>query len=173
VTEDVAGFLAELLQGVLLLAIIWWFGRGWVSKRLAARAARVGAALDEADAAEEAAARLDEEARVVVEQARRDAPELAHATQVKISTERTAAIASHDEEALALLEQARQTVEAEKARVLREASERLVQLTTEAARRYLEEALSEAEHRILTQKAIIQFLDDLEHDRDLQAAGGR
>jgi F0F1-type ATP synthase membrane subunit b/b' len=144
-----------------------------VSKRLAARAARVGAALDEANAAEEAAVRLDEEARLVVEQAQRDAPELVHAMQVKISAERTAAIARHDEEAQALLEQARRTVEAEMARVRREASERLVQLTTEAARRYLEESLSESEHRTLTKKAILQFLDDLEHDRDLQAVGGR
>ncbi len=80
----------------------------------------------------------------------------------RVRAEREAAGAAADAEAERVLAQARQTVEAERGRMLREAAERLVRLTSEVARRYLAEMLTEAERRAATEKAILDGLRRME-----------
>jgi F0F1-type ATP synthase membrane subunit b/b' len=75
--------------------------------------------------------------------------------------ERGAAIARIDSEAEQVIAQARQTVERDKNRVLRETSDRLIRLATETAKRYLSERLTESERRVLMQKAILASLEQL------------
>ena len=157
-----ARFIAEAVQAVLLVGIVAWFARRWARKRLAERRDRIGAALAEADAAEKACADLREQARSVTAQAEGEVPELLRAAREQAARERDAMIAAADTEARELVDQASRTVQAEKDRISREASDRLVHLTTEVTRRYLDEMLSESERRTLTQKAILASLGELE-----------
>lgn len=76
--------------------------------------------------------------------------------------ERATAAAAIEAEARQVVEQAHKSLELEKESVRRDAAERLVGLTTDAARRYLDEMLTENERRALTQKAILAFLDQVE-----------
>jgi hypothetical protein len=64
-------------------------------------------------------------------------------------------------------------VESEKERVRREASGRLLQLTTEAARRYLDEMLTETERRTVSQQAILASLQEMERGVPPGDAGAR
>jgi F0F1-type ATP synthase membrane subunit b/b' len=157
-----AQFIAEAVQAVLLLGVVAWLGRRWARKRLGERRNRIAADLAEADAADKQRPDLVEQARSAAAQAEREAPELLRAGQEQAAREREAMIAGADTEARELVAQARRTVQAEKDRISREASDRLAHLTTEVTRRYLDEMLNESERRTLTQKAILASLGELE-----------
>lgn len=157
-----AQFIAEAVQAVLLLGVVAWFGRRWARKRLGERRDRIATELARAGAADKESTDLTEQARSAVAQAGREAPELLRAGQEQAARERAAMIAAVDTEARELVAQATRTVQAEKDRISREASDRLVHLTTEVTRRYLDEMLSESERRTLTQKAILASLGELE-----------
>jgi F0F1-type ATP synthase membrane subunit b/b' len=132
-----------------------------VAKRLAARRARIAAELEEAEAAERRWAGIREEARAVVAGAEEEAPAILRAARERAGSERAAAGAQIEGEAREIITKARETVEAEKSRVVRETANRLIQLTTETTRRYLDEMLSESERRDLMQRAILAGVDEL------------
>jgi F0F1-type ATP synthase membrane subunit b/b' len=83
------------------------------------------------------------------------------AARERAGSERAAAGAQIEGEAREIITKARETVEAEKSRVVRETANRLIQLTTETTRRYLDEMLSESERRDLMQRAILAGVDEL------------
>ena len=157
-----AAFAAEVVQALILVAIVTWAVRRLAGKRLEDRRARVAAALAEAEREEHAADDLAAEARDVVARAEVEAPRIVASARDETEKERAAAIAAVEAEAAQLVQQARQTVEREEGSVRREASERLVRLTTETARRYLDEFLSDAERRAMTEKAILETLEELD-----------
>jgi len=162
VTGAPARFAAELLQSVILLAIIWWAGRRWLGRRLAERQAEIATAVAEAAAAEREYPRIQEEARAVAAGVEPEKAAIARAAAERAEQERRAALDRLEAEARQVVTQARQTIESEKRRVLREASDRLAILTTETARRYLDEMLSASELHGLTQKAILESLQEME-----------
>jgi F0F1-type ATP synthase membrane subunit b/b' len=155
-------FTADVVQSLLLLAVIAWAGRRYAVRRLADRRSRIATELADADAAQRDSVRIREESRAVVAQAREAAPGILQDAQARADREREASTAAIESEAREIVEQARRSIELELAGVRREASERLVRLTTETARRYVEELLTEAERRALTQKAILAFLDQVD-----------
>lgn len=161
ITADRSRFLAELVQSLILLAILGWAGRKAARKRLDARRARIVAELAEAEQAERDVGRLYEEARSRAARARDEAPALLRQAEARAQQEREAAIGRIEAEANELIGQARQAVERDKARIAREAAGRLVELTADATRRYLDEMLTESERRALTQKAILASLVEL------------
>jgi F-type H+-transporting ATPase subunit b len=171
VASHPAQFIAEAVQALLLVGIVAWFARRWASRRLAERRDRIGAALAEADAAEKECADLREQARSVAAQAEGEVPELLRAAREQATREHDAQVADADSKARDLVDQARRTVQAGKDGVSREASDRLVRLTTEVARRYLDEMLSESERRALIQKAILASLGELERNVVAQDSG--
>jgi len=156
---DPTRFLAETAQSLLLLGILYWFGRKPLRRRLDAHLAAVVAELAEAAAAEQDAARLAEEARSHVARAKDEAPAAVHEVEEGLARDRQAGLDRIEAEAREMVEQARQAVERDKVRVAGEAAGRLVALTTEATRRYLDEMLSESERRALTQRAIHASLE--------------
>jgi F0F1-type ATP synthase membrane subunit b/b' len=161
ITGDPTRYLAELVQSLLLLGILGWAGRRSLRQRLDARRTRIVAELTEAEQAERDGSRLEEEARSRAARGREEAPALLHQAEADAEKERKAALDRIEAEAMELVAQARQAVEGDKVRVAREAAGRLVELTAEAARRYLDEMLTEAERRALTQKAILASLGEL------------
>ncbi len=156
-------FLAEVAHFLVLAIVIGWVARRPVAKRLAARRERIGAALAEAEQAERAGAALGEEAAAAVASAERAAPALVAAAREQAEKERAEGLVQAEAEAAEALRLARETVEREKAKVEADAVERLVALTTEIARRYLDEFLGEGERRAITEQAILESLERLEH----------
>jgi F0F1-type ATP synthase membrane subunit b/b' len=171
ITADPVRFSAEVVQSLMLLGILGWAGGRFARTRLSARRSRVAAELAGAEEAERESSRIQAEARALAADAERQSPELVRAAEVAAGTEREKAIAAIAAEAEELIAQARQTVERERSRVVREASGRLVRLTAEAARRYLDEMLTESERRALTQKAILASLEQLERGGPTGDAG--
>lgn len=162
ITASPLAFLAEVLQSALLVAIVAWAGRRVLGKRLGARRARIAAELARAEAAERESARMREEAREAVEQASREAPGVVQAARDRAERDRQAAVVEVEAEAERAIRQAQETVAADERKVVHDASERLVRLTAEIARRYLDEVLTERERRALTDRVILDALDELE-----------
>jgi len=162
ITLEPARFLAEVVQSALLLVIIGWAGGRYVRGRLAERRERIAGELARAEAAERDSVRFREEARAAAARGEAEAPAVVRTAREQAEHEREASIARSDTEAEQMIVQARDTVEREKNRILGESSERLIHLTTETARRYLDEMLTEGERRALTQKAILESLEEME-----------
>ena len=161
ITADPTRFLAEFVQSLLLLAILWWVGSKQVRKRLVTRRARILAELAEAEQAGHDVARLREEAQARAARTREEGPAVLRQAEAKARQERQVAIERIEAEAKELIGQAAQAVERDKTRVARESALRLVQLTAAATRRYLDEMLTESDRRALTQKAILASLAEL------------
>jgi F0F1-type ATP synthase membrane subunit b/b' len=161
ITAAPARFLVEFAQSLLLIGIIAWLGRRWVRKRLVARRERIVAELADAEAAERRWASAGADVDAVIARAQQQTPEILKAARERAESERVAATARIESEAEQVIAQARQTVESEKRRAVRESADRLTQLATATARRYLDEMLTESERRALTQKAILASLEEL------------
>lgn len=157
-----ARYLAELVQFGVLVGLIWWIGRGKLRHRLESRRDRVAAQLGEAEQAVAEAGRMREEAAALEERRGRQAATLLETADTEATKRREAALAAMEVEAGEIVAQARVVVEREKERIARESATRLVRLTAEAARRYLDEILTEGERRALTQRAILASLEQLE-----------
>ena len=171
ITAEPARFIAEVVQSALVLVVLGWAGRRFVRRRLAARRETIAAQLANADAAERESVRLREEAAAAVARAQQDSPAIVRTATEQADQERQAAIARIESEALEVVAQARRSVERDKERVRREASARLISLTTEAARRYLDEMLTEADRRALTRKAILEALEEIAPEPPPREAG--
>lgn len=163
-----ASFAAEIVQFVVLVVVVAWAARRPIAARLAKRRDRIAADLAGAAEADREAEGMRAEVEGVVARAEAEARALVEAARARATAERDAADVASRAEAERVLAQARDTVEAERRRVLQEASERLVRLTSETARRYLEEMLTEGERRAVTEKAILDSLRRME-----RAEGGR
>jgi F0F1-type ATP synthase membrane subunit b/b' len=161
ITAAPARFIAELVQSVVLLGVVWWAGRRLVRPRLIERRARIATELGEAAAAERRWTGVGEEVRTILARSGEATSEILRVAREQAQAERGAAIARIDSEAEQVIAQARQTVERDKNRVLRETSDRLIRLATETAKRYLSERLTESERRVLMQKAILASLEEL------------
>lgn len=171
VTAHPGAFAIEAAQALVLIAALAWAVRRFASRRLEARRAGIASALAEADGAEREAGALTAEARDVVLRAEQEAARLVAGAREEVGRGRVSAAAEVEAEAALLVQQAREILERERQAARAEASERLVRLTTETARRYLDEILTDAERRALTQKAIVAGLEELERGLREPGAG--
>jgi F0F1-type ATP synthase membrane subunit b/b' len=156
-----ARFVAEVVQSALLLALIAWAGWKPARRRLGERRERIAAALAAADEDARETTRLKEELRAIAARAGEEPAALLQAASERASAERGAAAERIEAEARARVAAAHRQVEEDRERAGREASARLVRLTTDAARRYVEDVLDETERRALTRKAVLATLDEL------------
>ncbi|GAO02159.1 ATP synthase F0 subunit B [Anaeromyxobacter sp. PSR-1] len=171
VTAHPATFAVEAGQALVLIAALAWAVRRFASRRLEARREGIASALAEADRAEQEVGALHAEARDVVVRAEQEAARLVASAREEAGKARQAADAAVEAEAALLIRQASETLEREQQAARAEASERLVRLTTATARRYLDEVLTDAERRALTQKAIVAGLEELERGLREPGAG--
>jgi F0F1-type ATP synthase membrane subunit b/b' len=167
-----ARLLAEVVQSLLLLGLLGWGGRRYLLPRLTARREAIAAEVAGAGEAERESVRLREEAREVAARAGRETADLVQAARDQADRERRASIARLEDEAREVVAQARRSVEDDRQRVRREASERLIRLTAEAARRYLDEMLTEPERHALTRKAVLETLEEIAPGARSRHAGG-
>jgi F-type H+-transporting ATPase subunit b len=162
VTARPMSYLAEVVQFLVLAGAIGWAARRPVARRLAARRERIAAELAEAERAEQEFVAMGDEARAAIAKAEEDAPGIVTAARERAEKELATGIALAEAEAEQAIRLACEAVEREKARVAAEASGRLLKLTTEIARRYLDEFLSEGERRSMTERVILESLEEME-----------
>lgn len=166
VLHEIAGeplrFTVEFLQFLLLVLIIRFLLPRIVGTALKDRRKRIAAEVEKADQADAAYAKAQQQAAALVAAARAEARRTIEAAKTAAQDERRAGLDQVEQEANAILLQARQAIETEKGRVASEASEQLVTLITLVTRRFIEESLTESERRAVTQKLILASLNEME-----------
>jgi F0F1-type ATP synthase membrane subunit b/b' len=166
-------FAAEIVQTIILIGILAWAARRYGATRLAERHSRIAAELTDADAAVRESAALKQESLAVAANGEKAAAERVAEAREVVSREREASLTQIDVTARAILEKARNSVEQEKASIRRNTGDRLIRLTSEIARRYIDEFLTDAERQELTRKAVRSALERMEADSVPSAAGER
>ncbi len=154
-------YLAELAQCAILVLIVRAVLIRTVGKPLGERRQRLAEQVAHAKAA---AARHEEavqRAAAIVAEARAAAQRTTAAATDAAERARTTGYEQIARDAAAAVHQAEQAVEAEKLRVSREASERLVDLIGVAVRRFLEQAVSDDQRRALTNQLILDRIEGL------------
>jgi F0F1-type ATP synthase membrane subunit b/b' len=155
-------FGVEVAQSLILLALVVWFGRRLVRRRLDDRKARITSQLAEAETADRDCARIRAEAAAIAAGMHQQARDVIRAASEQARKEREAMVARIEAEAQQMVGQAREAVASDKNRTIRQASDRLIRLTADTARRYLDEVLTESDRRTLIQKAMLESLAELE-----------
>jgi F0F1-type ATP synthase membrane subunit b/b' len=155
-------FAVEFVQFLLLVAVVRFLLPRIVGRGLKERRERIAAEVQKADLADAAYAEAERQAAALIAEARAEARRGIEAARAAAQEERRTGLEQAEQEAKAILLQAQQTVETDKARVTGEASERLVTLITQVTRRFIEESLTESERRAVTEKLILASLKEME-----------
>lgn len=162
ITGEPVMFAAEVVQFILLVVIVRFLLRRILGTDLRERQEQIVARVEEADRADEAYADARRRADTIMAETRGEAQRIREQAAMTAEQERRAGRERIEREAAAIILQAVQSIEAEKARVVREASEQLIDLIGLVTRRFLDEALTEQERRALTQKLILARLKEME-----------
>jgi F-type H+-transporting ATPase subunit b len=162
ITEEPWMFMVEIVQFLLLVLIIRFFLPRIVGTTLKERRTHIAAEVEKADQADAAYAKAQQQAAALVTEAHAEAQRTIESAMTAAQDERRAGLEQVEQEASAILLQARQAIETEKGRVASEASEQLVTLITLVTRRFIEESLTESERRAVTQKLILASLNEME-----------
>jgi len=162
IAEEPWMFMVEIVQFLLLVLIIRFLLPRVVGSALKERLKRITAAVEKADQADAAYAGVQQQAAALVAAAHAEAQRTIEAARTAAQDEHRVGLEQVEQEANAILLQARQTSETEKIRVAGEASEQLITLVTLVTRRYIEESLTESERRAVTQKLILASLNEME-----------
>jgi F-type H+-transporting ATPase subunit b len=162
ITGEPLMFTVEIVQFLLLVLIIRFLLPRIVGTALKERRKRIAAEVEKADQTDAAYVKAQQQAAALVAAARAEAQRTVEAARTAAQDERRAGLDQVEQEANAILLQARQAIETEKSRVASEASEQLVTLITLVTRRFIEESLTESERRAVTQKLILASLKEME-----------
>ncbi len=162
ITGEPLMFTVEVVQLLLLVLIIWFLLPRIVGTALKERRKRIAAEVEKADQADAAYIIARQQAAALVAAARAEAQRTIETARTAALDERRAGMNQVEQEADAILLQAKQAVETEKEKVAGEASEHLVMLITEVTRRFIEESLTESERRAVMQKLILTSLNEME-----------
>ena len=154
-------FTVEVVQFLVLVAIIRLILIRVLGSKLKDRRERIAADVEKADQADTAYAAAQQQAAALTAGALAEAKRSIEAARTAVQDERRLGLDGAEQEAKAILLQAQQTVETEKGRVAGEASEELVTLITQVVRRFMEETLSESERQAVTQKLILASLKEM------------
>lgn len=156
--EEVAvrpiAFAAEVVQSLLLMVVLVWAGRRYAARALGKRHEQIAAALAQAANDAEQSVKLREEALAVLQNAATASADIVRQAQESAAQERTSSVSETDTASREMVAKAQNTVAAEKDHIRRAAADQLVRLTSDIARRYVDEFLTDAERRALTRTAI-------------------
>ena len=155
-------YAAEVVQFILLILIVRFLLRRVLGTDIRKRQERIAARVEQADRADESYADARRRSDTIMSEARDETQRIREQAATTAEQERQAGRERVEREAAAIILQAEQSIEAEKTRVVREASEQLIDLIGLVTRRFLDEALTEHERRALTQKLILARLKEME-----------
>lgn len=147
-----------LLVFSLLLVVLWKFGWPSILKSVEDREARIAQQLDDAERANADAARLLEEHRKALSDARAEAQEIVARANAVAQKEREQLLAQARVEQDQLLERARRDIEAEKEKAILALRREAVDLSIAAASKLVEANLDDEANRRLA----LEYLSNLE-----------
>jgi len=162
ITDEPWMFMVEIVQFLLLILIIRLLLPRIVGTTLNERRKYITAEVEKADQADVAYAKTQQQAAALVTAARAEAQRTIEAARIAAQDKRRAGLEEVEQEANAILLQAKQAIETEQGRVASEASEQLITLITLVIHRFIEESLTEGERRAVTQKLILASLDEMD-----------
>ena len=162
ITEQPMMVIAEFVQSIALVVIVWGvaigFGnrRGMILNMLDERATHVKKQLEHAEGAKDEleSARTDAEKRLA--EARTEAERLRTEADAEVAKSEVDARASADAEAERIVERASLALTNERAQMLADLRDELVDLVSEATRSIMNEALTVAEQRDRIEAAIAE-----------------
>ena len=160
VTETPMNVIAEVVQSLVLVAIIWFvalgFGkhRGMIVNMLEARQAHVRSQLDQASGAKGQLEEARNSAEKRLNDARAEAARLRSDADAEVAQSEVAARASSDAEAARIVDRAHSALTNERVQMLSDLRDELVDLVSEATRSIMNEALTVAEQRDRIEGAI-------------------
>ncbi|MGE5174419.1 MAG: hypothetical protein ACM3MD_11400 [Betaproteobacteria bacterium] len=150
------------MQFLLLVAIAGFLLFRIVGHKLKERRERIAAEVEKANRADAVYTEAQQQAAALVDGARTESQRIIEAARTAAQEELRIGLENAEQEASAILLQAGQAVETEKAKAAGEAAGRLVTLITEVTRRFIDEALTESERRAVTEKLILAGLKEME-----------
>jgi F-type H+-transporting ATPase subunit b len=168
ISADPGKFIAELVQFVLLLGIIWAIAigvgkhKGVLTGMLDRRRETVAGRIERAGGAETALAQARERTEEMLAEAHKEATAILREARANANAETTAAREAADDEALRIKQHAQDVLDNELAEMHVEIRDQLVDLVAGATRSILNEGLSAQEQRELIQDAVATGIDRIE-----------
>ena len=148
------GLLGQIINFVLLLALLYFIGYKPIRKMLDERSKRIKEGVDQAELAKEAAARAEEEVQIRLDEARKEGQLiLAQASEMG---ERLKAEAREEarREAEALIARARAEIGMERDEAIDKLRQEFADLAILAAEKVIKETLDKERHRRLIQEVL-------------------
>lgn len=150
-------FIAQLANFAVVLFVMWKWVYTPLLKAIDARTAKIDKGLKDADAAMAAKAGAEKAAEEAILTARREAQRLLEEAQQQADAQRVEMKARTQAELAALVQQGKDTLAAEKEKMLEGARADMAELAVEAAKKALGATLSEAQKKTLLEEATKQL----------------
>lgn len=146
-------FVAQLLNFGVVLFIMWKWVYTPLLKIIDARTAKIGQGLKDAEAAAAAKSGAERESETAILAARREAQRILEEAQKASEAQRAELKAKTQAELAALVQQGKETLAAEKEKMVREARTEIAELAVMAAGKALGEKLTDAQKKGLLDAA--------------------
>jgi F-type H+-transporting ATPase subunit b len=146
-------FIAQLLNFSVVLFVMWKWVYTPLLKIIDARTAKIGQGLKDAEAAAAAKSGAERESETAILAARREAQRILEEAQKASEAQRAELKAKTQAELAALVQQGKESLAAEKEKMVREARAEIAELAVKAAGKALGEKLTDAQKKGLLDAA--------------------
>lgn len=147
-------FLAQLINFLLVLLVLWKWVYQPIVKLLDQRTQRVEKSMRQADEIEQRMASVEQEQKLVVGQAKAEAVVILEQAKAEAETRKKELLANAKQEVQKVIAQGKEQLQAEKQNMVREAKAELVELAVASAKKILEDAVDEKRSRKLAEDTI-------------------
>lgn len=146
-------FIAQLANFAVVLFVMWKWVYTPLLKIIDARTAKIDKGLQDADAALAAKAGAEKAAEEAIVTARREAQRILEESQKQAEAHRSEAKAKTQAELTALIQQGKDTLAAEKEKMVQSARAEIAELAVDAAKKALGATLTESQKKALLEEA--------------------
>jgi F-type H+-transporting ATPase subunit b len=151
---NVPTLLAQIVNVVILLVVLYFFAYKWVMRKLDERSQRIKDSMDQVDAIKEQAVRTEEAVKKQLETASRDGQKRIAQAEKAGEEMREKAKQGAKQEAEAIITQARGEIQRERDEAISEIRKEVADLTIAAAEKVIDRSLDKKAHRELIDKVL-------------------
>ena len=151
---DLKIFIAQLINFVIVLLVLWKWAYGPILKMLDARRDKVEASLKNADVIEKRLAALEDERKETILKAKAEAAKVLEAARADGEAMRNETVEKAKREVEGVVLQGKTQLKAEKETMLRELKEEVAALAVEAARKILADSVDEKKSKALAEAVV-------------------
>lgn len=156
-----ATFFAQIINFLVLVAVLKAFAYKPVAKMLQERSDKIAASIKKADEDQAQAAALLQENKDALAQARAEAQQIIDKADKRAAEERQASVQATRKEVEQMKETAKQEIEQERARVMSQMRGEVVSLSLAAASKIIAKNMDAAEN----EKLVSEFIDSLDKEK--------